>query len=137
MKAPWRLVVAVCSILLASAEVGIGSRPHGSSGITFLHLRVTADGFQLIEAKTVNGSLRTRRYDSAKPGLHVEVRGADDRVLFRDVYSEPTVTRLEYEDPEHPGKLRAKEIINQEFTIRVPYFAEARTLHFTGDSNIE
>jgi hypothetical protein len=77
MKAPWRLVVAVCSILLASAEVGIGSRPDGSSGITFLHLRVTADGFELIEVKTVNGSLRTRRYDSAKPGLHVEVRGAD------------------------------------------------------------
>jgi hypothetical protein len=130
MKEPWRLLVAVCSVLLASAEVGVGSRPDGSSGITFLHLRTTADGFELIEAKTVNGSLRTRRNDSAKPGLHVEVRSADDRVLFRDVYSEPTVTRLEYEDPEHPGKLRAKEITNQEFTIRVPYFAEARTLHF-------
>jgi len=130
MKEHWRLVVAVCSALLASAEVRAGSGPDGSTGITFLHLRVIADGFELIEAKTVNGSLRTRRYDSAKPGLHVEVRGADDRVLFRDVYPEPTVTRLEYEDPEHPGKIRAKEVTNQEFTIRVPSFGEARTVHF-------
>ena len=130
MKEPWRLVVAICSVLLASGEVGVGSKPDGSSGITFLHLRATADGFELIEAKTVNGSLRTRRYDSARPGLHVEVRSLDDRVLFRDVYPEPTVTRLEYEDPEQPGKIRAKEITNQEFTIRVPYFAEARTVHF-------
>jgi len=130
MKEPWRLIVAVCSVLLASAEVGVGSRPDGSTGITFLHLRATADGFELIEARTVNGSLRTRRDDSSKSGLHVEVRGADDRVLFRDVYPEPTVMRLEYEDPEHPGKIRAKEITNQEFTIRVPYFAEARAVHF-------
>jgi len=129
MKEFWRLVVAVCSVLLASAEVGVGSKPD-NTGITFLHLRATADGFELIEARTVNGSLRNRRYDSAKPGLHVEVQSADDRVLFRDVYPEPTVTRLEYEDPEHPGKIRAKEITNQEFTIRVPYFAEARAVHF-------
>jgi hypothetical protein len=122
--------VIVFGGLLASAEVGAASRSDGSAGITFLHLRATADGFELIEAKTVNGSLRTRRYDAAKPGLHVEVRSADDRVLFRDVHPEPTVTRLEYEDPEHPGKIRAKEITNQEFTIRVPYFAEARSVHF-------
>ncbi len=133
MKKPWCLVVAVCvavcSVLLAT-EVGAGSSPDGSSGITFLHLRAIATGFELVEARTVNGSLRTRRYDAAKPGLHVEVRSADDRVLFRDVYPEPTVTRLEYEDPEHPGKIRAKEITNQEFTARVPDFAEARTVHF-------
>src|SRR5262245_6474615 len=129
MKVPGRLVVAVCGALLAT-KVGAGSSPDGSSGITFLHLRATATGFELVEARTVNGSLRSRRYDAAKPGLHIEVRGADDRVLFRDVYPEPTATRLEYEDPEHPGKIRAKEITNQEFTVRVPDFAEARTVHF-------
>ncbi len=129
MKESWYLVVAVCGVLLASG-VGAGSSPDRSSGITFLHLRATATGFELVDARTVNGSLRTRRYDAAKPGLHVEVRSADDRVLFRDVYPDPTVRRLEYEDPEHPGKIRAKEIPNQEFTIRVPDFAEARTVHF-------
>jgi hypothetical protein len=130
MKKPWGFAAVICSALLATAELGAGLRPDGSAGITFLHLRATADGFELIEAKTVNGSLRTRRYDSAKLGLHVEVRSADNRVLFRDVYPEPTVTRLEYEDPEHPGKIRAKEVTIQEFTIRVPYFGEARTVHF-------
>jgi len=118
MKQPWRFVAVVCSALLASAALGTGSTEAGSKGITFLHLRATADGFELVEAKTVDGSLRVRRYDSTKTGLHVEVRSADDRVLFRDVHPDPTVTRLEYEDPEHPGK------------IRVPYFADARTVHF-------
>jgi hypothetical protein len=129
MKVPWNLVVAICGVLLAS-EVGAGSSSDRISGITFLHLRATATGFELVEARTVNGSLRTRRYDAAKPGLHVEVRSAGDRVLFQDVYPDPTVRRLEYEDPEHPGKIRPKEIPNQEFTIRVPAFAEARTVHF-------
>jgi hypothetical protein len=130
MKEPWCFAAVICSALLATAELDAGLRPDGSAGITFLHLRATATGFELVEARTVNGSLRAGRYDSAKPGLHVELRGADDRVLFRGVYPEPTVTRLEYEDPEHPGKIRAKEITNQEFTIRVPDFAEARTVHF-------
>jgi hypothetical protein len=123
--------VVICAGLVATAELGAAAAPDQSVGITFLHLRTTADGFELVEAKTVNGSLRARRYDSAKPGLHVELRSADDRVLFRDVYPEPTVTRLEYEDPQHPGKIRVKEIApTAEFTIRVPYIAEARTAHF-------
>ena len=130
MKGPCLLVVAVGRILLAGAEVEAGSGSAGSTGITFLHLRTTTDGFELIEARTVEGSLRTERYDSAKPGLHVEVRSADDRILFRGVYPEPTIKRLEYEDPADPGKIRAKEITNQEFTIRVPNFTEARTVHF-------
>ena len=81
MKEPWRLVVAVCSALLAS-EVGAGSTADGGYGITFLHLRATATGFELVEARTVNGSWRPRRYDSKKPGLHVEVRSADDGFSF-------------------------------------------------------
>src|SRR2546430_2020894 len=105
MKKPWRFAAVLCSALLGAAEVGTGSIQQGSAGITFLHLRATADGFELVEARTVDGSLRIRRYDSARLGLHVEVRSADGRVLFRDVYPEPTVTRLEYEDPEHPGKI--------------------------------
>ena len=51
MKEPWRFVVAVCTVLLASAEVGVGSKPDGSTGITFLHLRATADGFEPLRPK--------------------------------------------------------------------------------------
>ena len=130
MKKRWRFAAVICSALLVTAQLGAGKNQEGSSGITFLHLRATATGFELVEARTVNGLLRGRRYDAAKLGLHLEVRSADNRVLFRDVYPDPTVTRLEYEDPDHPGKIRAKEVTKQEFTIRVPYFAEARTVHF-------
>ena len=130
VKKHWSIAVVVCSAVLARAELSAGSNPDGSNGITFLHLRASATGFELVEAKTVNGSLRTIHYDSAKTGLHVEVRNGDNRVLFRDVCAEPTIRRLEYEDPEHPGKIRAKEVTNQEFTIRVPSFSEARTVHF-------
>ena len=55
MKEPWRLVVAVCSVLLASAEVGVGSRPDGSNGITFLPLRATADGFERLDRLELTG----------------------------------------------------------------------------------
>jgi hypothetical protein len=120
----------ICIAVFSCVGVSVAPANDGSAGITFLHLRATADGFELIDAKTVNGSLRSGRYDSARPGLHVEVRSADDHLLFRDVYPDPTINRLEYEDPEHPGKILAKEITKQEFTIRVPYFAEGRTVHF-------
>ena len=132
MKEHWRLLAALlCGALISTEHIRAAPGSDRSAGITFLHLRTTADGFDLVEAKTVNGSLRARRYDSAKPGLHVELRDADNRVLFQDVYPEPTVTRLEYEDPQHPGKIRVKEIApTAEFTVRVPYFAEARTAHF-------
>jgi hypothetical protein len=132
MKKHWHLLAALlCGALTSTEPIQAAAGSDESAGITFLHLRATADGFELVEAKTVNGSLRARRYDSAKSGLHVELRSADGRVLFREVYPEPTITHLEYEDPQHPGKIRVKEIApTPEFTIRVPYFAEARTAHF-------
>jgi hypothetical protein len=131
MKEYWCLLMALfCGALISTEQIRGAPSSGDSTGITFLHLRATANGFELVEAKTVNGSLRSRRYDSAKSGLHVEIRSADDRVLFREVYPEPAVRRLEYEDPEHPGKIRAKEVPNQEFTIRVPNFTEGRTVHF-------
>jgi len=132
VKKYWLFGVAICTALLLTVQSRAGSQPERSAGITFLHLRATATGFELVEARTVNGSLRIRRYDPAKPGLHVEVRTADNRVLFREVYPEPTVSRLEYEDPEHPGKIRTQAVAvpSEEFTIRVPYFSDGRTVHF-------
>lgn len=106
--------------------------PAHDDGIIFLHLRATPTGFELIDAKTVKGTLRIRRYNPEQSGLHIELRSVDNQVLFQNVYPDPIVTRLEYEDPSVPGKIVAKPITppSSEFTIRIPYFANAKVARF-------
>jgi len=129
----------VLSGLVAVALVANNGRAQTDPpGITFLHLRATADHFELIDAKTVPGSLRSVRYDREAHGLHVEVLSKDNRTLFQTVCAEPTVRRLEYEDPSQPGRIVMKLVpsIPGDFTIRIPYSNEARMLRFYRHSSV-
>jgi hypothetical protein len=135
--------LALCGLVAVAASIGdaVAQRHSAESDpprIIFLHLRATNNGFELIDAKTVPGLLKVSRYDSNRDGLHFEVSSNSNQVLFQDVCPEPTVRRLEYEDPDHPGRIIEKQVtsISTEFTIRVPYFPEARTLRFYRPSSI-
>lgn len=124
--------------LLALAPLRDGYAEPDSPQIVFLHLRATETGFELLDAQSAPGLLRVPHYESKLAGLHFEVRGRAQQVLFQDVCPEPTIRRLEYEDPDRPGHILTKQVAasNTEFTIRVPYFADAQTIRFYRHSTV-
>jgi hypothetical protein len=100
-----------------------------SEGILFLHLRMTNGQLVLVEQKKTPGVLKRARGAEPGHGLQVELQSADGNTLWSQTIADPTTRRVEFPDPNEPGKLRAREIIltNAEFTVRVPFHSRART----------
>jgi hypothetical protein len=63
--------------------------------------------------------------------LYLELISTNSVPIWTDVMPDPLVRRYEYEDPDHPGQLKVKEVkMDQaEFTVRVPGRKEAKQLN--------
>ena len=60
--------------------------------------------------------------------MYFEAADKDGKVVYQGSFDDPLVKRLEYEDPDNPGKLKSITVFldKAELTVRVP-----------GDMNIE
>ena len=99
--------------------------------ILFLHLKITNGVVLLVESTAVPGHLKSA-FTIEKPGdLYLELISTNPLPVWTDVVPDPLVRRYEYEDPDHPGQLKLKEVkLDQaEFTVRVPGRKEARQLN--------
>lgn len=99
-----------------------------SEGILFLHLRMTNGQLVLVEQKKTPGVLKRARGAEPTRGVQVELQSMNGNTLCSQTIADPTTRRVEFPDPNEPGKLRVREIIltNAEFTIRVPFHPQAR-----------
>lgn len=99
--------------------------------ILFLHLKITSNVVRLLDSKAVPGHLKAT-VTAEKPGdLYLELISTNSATLWTGFAPDPLVHRYEYEDPDHPGQLKVKEVKrNQaEFTIRVPGQKAAKQLN--------
>ncbi len=99
--------------------------------ILFLHLKITNGVVRLVESTAVPGHLKPA-VTAEKPGdLYLELNSTNRLPVWTDVVPDPLVRRYEYEDPDHPGQLKVKEVkLDQaEFTVRVPGRKEANQLN--------
>jgi hypothetical protein len=99
--------------------------------ILFLHLKITNDVVSLVESTAVPGHLKVPIAAEKQGELYLELTSTNNVPIWADVMSDPLVRRYEYEDPDHPGQLKVKEVkLDQaEFTIRVPGRKEAKQLN--------
>jgi hypothetical protein len=97
--------------------------------ILFLHLRRGPEGVTLLDKTIRAGHLKALPANGA---FQFEVVNGDGAVLQSGAMRDPAVKRLEYEDPEHPGQLLAREVNadSAEFTIRIPANSAARAVRF-------
>jgi hypothetical protein len=99
--------------------------------ILFLHLKITNNVISLMESTAVTGHLKTT-ISSEKPGdLYLELTSTNSVPIWTNAVPDPLLRRYEYEDPDHPGQLKVKEVkLDQaEFTVRVPGRKEATHLN--------
>jgi hypothetical protein len=85
----------------------------------------------LVATTAVPGHLKPA-ITSGKPGdLYLELVTTNSLPVWSNLVSDPLVRRYEYEDPDHRGQLKAKEVKSDqaEFTVRVPGQNEAGQLN--------
>ena len=103
-----------------------------TNGILFLHLKLQDNRVSLVKQSAAPGVLKARRGEARGGGLEMELRSMEGQTLWKAVISDPGVRRLEFEDPEVPGRIRNKDIIvtNAEFTVRVPAHPQGGSVSF-------
>lgn len=126
-------ICAALLVLLAVIVVDHGAEPPialaAQEKILFLHLRREAGAVTLLSATTRPGHLKPQLH---KGPLQFEMIDRDGSILQAGEIKDPAVERLEYEDPNEPGRVRTLEQRheNAEFTLRVPFRSAARTVRF-------
>ncbi|MEW5700776.1 MAG: hypothetical protein AB1792_00915 [Candidatus Zixiibacteriota bacterium] len=114
------LMLAVAAVLVCSslawAEKG------GGKGIAFLTMLLAPDHVRLLDWTVVEGDLRPSRAKSAHGEWEYETTTASGEVIWKGNLSDPLRRRLEYEDPDHPGQIKAKFVTvdSARAVIRVP-----------------
>lgn len=122
----------VCGlVLMQGLLLNLNAEEGQDEQILFLHLQITNGVVRLVESKVVPGHLKPA-VTAEKPGdLYLELNSTNRLPVWNDVVPDPLIRRYEYEDPDHPGQLKVKEVkLDQaEFTARVPGRADASRLN--------
>src|SRR5262245_16354682 len=87
--------------------------------ILFLHLRLKEDAITLLSSSVQPGRLKTPFAPDKKGEIYLELISTNSTVLWSDVMADPTVQRLEFEDPDRPGTFKTQQITvaEAEFTV--------------------
>lgn len=120
----------VLLITIFSSTAALPAAEAAEPGILFLQLRLKDGTFSLVSATNVPGMLKAPR--GAKPAKEFQlvVEVAEGKPVWTEEIADPSVERLEYEDPAKPGGIQVKEVrrAEVEFTVRVPAGSGQRTL---------
>jgi len=129
-----RLPAWLCFGLSSVAAFAVALIGHAAeepaSQILFVQVRVKDGAYSIVSATNVSGALKTRRGAPREKDFQLVLEDKDGRELWTDSLADPTVRRLEYEDPARPGVIQVKEVklSEAEFTVRAPARAGRRHL---------
>jgi hypothetical protein len=98
--------------------------------ILFFHLKLKDQVVTLVDSTVRPGRLKAVSVPEKRGIVYLELTSTNGTALWSDVMADPTVQRFEYEDPDQPGSIKAKEVITKEteFTVRVPFHKGAEQL---------
>ena len=126
-----KITKVICGlVLLLGLLSNLNAQEAQDQQILFLHLRLTNGAVYLVTSTVVPGHLKSAVTAEKQGDLYLELISTNNLPVWSDVFPDPLVHRYEYEDPDHPGQLRVKEVkLDQaEFMVRVPVQKEARQL---------
>ncbi|MGA2800861.1 MAG: hypothetical protein ABSE97_00590 [Verrucomicrobiota bacterium] len=133
MSTKRKFTKVICGlVLLQGLLLSLGAEETQDEKILFLHLKITNNVISVVESTAVPGHLKVPIAAEKQGDLYLELISTNSSVpIWTDVMSDPLVHRYEYEDPDHPGQLKVKEVkVDQaDFTIRIPGRKEAKQLN--------
>ena len=132
MSTKRKFTKVICGlVLLQGLLLNLNAEESQGEQILFLNLKITNDVVSLVESTAVPGHLKVPIAAEKQGELYLELISTNSVPIWTDVMPDPLVRRYEYEDPDHPGQLKVKEVkMDQaEFTVRVPGRKEAKQLN--------
>ena len=116
-------VSVVCLALWLSLCVSVSVwGQDGTNQFLFLRLRLKAGEITLVDSSLVNGTLKPQRNSEELESLVVSLEATTGEERWSLAIADPSLQRLEYEDPDQPGSLRSKlvKVDDVEFVVRAP-----------------
>ncbi len=132
MSEKHKFTKVICGlVLLLGWLLNLNAGENQGEQILFLHLKITNNVISLMESTAATGHLKPTIITEKQGDLYLELTSTNSLPIWTDAVPDPLLRRYEYEDPDHPGQLKVKEVkLDQaEFTIRVPGRKEARRLN--------
>jgi hypothetical protein len=120
--------------LLVAAVMACCGQQHAAAQekILFLHLRMHNDSISLTRSTLQPGVVKQAREAQPSSALAYELRSTAGELLGSGSLRDPSIRRLEYEDPLHPGRLivRIDTLADVEFTLRLPFRKNIQLITF-------
>jgi len=117
---PLRWLAMLTAALLATPVLRAAEEP--APGILFLNLKVKDGLFSLVSVTNAPGVLKARRGVPPHQDFQIVLEDTEGKELWTGWLADPTVQRLEYEDPARPGEIQLKEVrvSEAECSVRLP-----------------
>lgn len=117
-------------MLFASAPLGIQAGQSDTNQFLFLTLRLKAGVVTLEKAEIVAGTLKPQQNSTDEQPLLIALEQTKGIAQWSLKMDDPSVQRLEYEDPQQPGVLKTKLLATDdiEFIVRTPLITGVRHL---------
>lgn len=127
--------IILCLTFIGPADVV--AQANTSTGMLFLHLRISDQAISVVKIDSVKGDLKRSKTVAAQDGLHFELVSTNGHVLWAGRIADPRARRIEYEEPEGSGKIVQKtiETTEAEFVIRVPRHPASQKVEFYSHSS--
>ena len=122
---------AIGLITMVSVMVPLGTQAGDNTNqFLFLTLRLKDGVVTLEKAKIVAGTLKPQQNSTDEKPLLISLEQTNGIAQWNLTMDDPSVQRLEYEDPQQPGVLKTKLVATDdiEFIVRTPLITGVRHL---------
>jgi hypothetical protein len=125
------LFIALFGLFLSFAG-SLTAQQQSGSKIVFLKMRLKDNSLTLLAITIRPGYLKQQRTWGAKGEILYKVFSASGAPVWFSAMEDPSRRRLEYEDPSAQGKIKVKEVEQNDviFSVRIPYDTETKSISF-------
>jgi hypothetical protein len=121
------LRILVPAVLVALALGVLPPAEAAANRIVFLNLTLVDDEVHLNDVKVVEGHFKQRKAVRLAPNhLYYVMTSATGETLYEGTMPDPSILRVEYVDDEGHLQMKTAKRAITDFSIRLPYFPEAR-----------
>ena len=125
------LLLVILGLFFFSNDSFSAGEKHQSK-ILFLQFKIKNDRITLVKTTIKPGLAKQPASVADKNSLYYQLFSPSGASLGKGSMKDPLIQHFEYEDPDHPGQIKRKEIQlkETEFTLRIPYDPDLQEIEF-------
>ena len=127
-----KILLLVILGLFFSSNDSFSAGEKNQSKILFLQFKIKDNSITLVKTTIKPGVAKQPASVVDKNSLYYQFFSPSGASLGKGSMKDPLIQHFEYEDPDHPGQIKRKEVRLEEteFTLRVPYNPKLQEIEF-------